>query len=423
MSSNRFIALALALFSTFALVLSGCQGKAKVENTAPSDLRITFAKCYLRTGTTMDFVGDATDADGDSLTFSWHASAGTFTPASGKGKSVTWTSPSQPGQVTIRMTVTDGIANVSLAQTVTVCGLFPNVISTSTTIANQGYTYIIMRDNPVDIPAGITLTIDPGVRIVVDNTGSGFDVEGRLVAAGTAAQPIKIFGNSCTVGQNLWAGISLYGDQCQVTLKHVDISGATTNIDVEQMATLAMDTCEVFDAGTYGISVLDMSVATVRSSQIWDNRTGIYVRNSHVQIVRSSIRYSEETGIYLNASQDSVQAAIDHSEIAGNTGDGIQISERASPTIHYCTIFGNGGTGNYAVDVLQGYAATDSIHAENNYWGVGNNTQDKIARLIFDETDSPNVHAYVSFIPWLSSAPLGDALIVRGAVRGRVWAR
>src|SRR5262245_668829 len=77
----------------------------------------------------------------------------------------------------------------------------------------DGNPYFIQGD--ITIPAGSTLTIQPGVIIdfnVTDSMAAGLDptlveitVQGSLIANGTAAQPINFRGSSSSSGA--WYGI------------------------------------------------------------------------------------------------------------------------------------------------------------------------------------------------------------------------
>jgi hypothetical protein len=64
----------------------------------------------------------AQDPDGDNLSFLWRATGGKIT---GKGNSVSWTSPGVNGDYTVTVTVTDGrgdTAEASIVFTVVCCG-------------------------------------------------------------------------------------------------------------------------------------------------------------------------------------------------------------------------------------------------------------------------------------------------------------
>jgi hypothetical protein len=81
-------------------------------------------------------------------------------------------------------------------------------IMASDTTWTEGETYQI--DSYIDVPDGVTLTIESGVTIENYDDGSShnynFTVEGALIANGTAAQPIQF-----KPGTNGWSGITITG--------------------------------------------------------------------------------------------------------------------------------------------------------------------------------------------------------------------
>jgi peptidoglycan-associated lipoprotein len=59
----------------------------------------------VRPGQTVKVSSQATDPDGDAVTYQWTAPQGTFNPANAANS--TWTAPNQPGNVTLTVTATD----------------------------------------------------------------------------------------------------------------------------------------------------------------------------------------------------------------------------------------------------------------------------------------------------------------------------
>lgn len=432
MKANRLFLLVLSLFPVSVFSFVGCASEGKIANAAPSELTLTADKLFVVTGGTIRLLGHATDTDGDSLTYSWKASgasgpAGSFGP-SATGAAVSWIAPSQEaGPVTITMTVTDEIEKRSKKQDVTVCVRFPSPVRASKTIANAGYVYMITDALPVRIVEGVTLTIDPGVTIVVDSEYGGFEAFGRIVAEGKPNQKIRITNNVMP-----WEKIDLSGASAEAIFKHAEISGALGGIQADEQATLTLDSCTIYGNVDCGISVLNSSVATIHSCKVWDNGTGIYVLNSMVDIRKSSIRYSAANGIELSASQSTAQVVIEDCEIANHSLDCIVLKEKAFPSIHHNSIYSSGeiqdGGRYYALRLLGGYspdslAAADSVEAENNFWGIGNNSEAKIGSLIFDQNDSPTVAACVRFSPWLENRPIQQGLTSERRAKGRAWER
>lgn len=424
---NKFCFHALSICCAAIFLLIGCEGGGNFKNTPPSELSISVSKCYVQTNGTITLIGSAVDDDEDSLTISWKASAGSFTPVSAIGAIVYWKAPAEPGTSTITMTVTDQIEKKSKTQNITVCVPFPGAITTSTTIENIGYTYMLTNEDPLRIPAGVTLAIEPGITIIVGSTTGGFEVYGRLVAIGTPANKIRFAGNSCADGSGLWAGIYLDERSGTASLRHVEVAEGKDGISANNGARMSLDSCEIYNQADIGVSVLAKSSADIHSCKIWDNGTGIYLRNSPATIHASSIRYSDGNGIEIDVSRDSsaIQADIDGCTIANNGGNGLLLAEKSAPAIHNCSIFSNGENpgGGYALRLIA-YSMQDSLRAEHNFWGVGNNTALKIAALIFDRTDAPgSIMAYVSFAPWLEASPAMAISVDKRGARERAWER
>lgn len=424
MKSGIFYLLALPLVLAALLSFPGCESEARIANTVPGDVTLYVSKCFIETGGSVTLAGSALDDDGDPLTFRWTATAGSFMPASAVGPSVQWTAPSSPGTVTIRMAVTDEIVTVTKTQDVTVCTPVQSSVIASTTIRNTGFVYIVKNAGLLPIAAVATLTIEPGVTIVFDGAAGGFDTFGRIVAEGTPGEKIRFRGNTCGASSGLWDGIYLSERSSEAIFRNVEVSAGSNGIQVINGGKLTLDRCMVYDHSGVGISVLAQgSVAHIISSDIWDNGKGIEIENARVEIRSSSIRYNAANGIKLSCSLSETEVTIDSTAIANNGSNGIELSNLAAPAIRHCSISSNGEEpgGGYAIR-LAGHTGSDSIQAENNFWGAGNTTEEKIGLMIFDGKDQTGL-AYVGFIPWLSASPAAQKAGRAGGAKERSWAK
>jgi hypothetical protein len=417
----------LAIIALLVTLLSvhGCESGAKVANTPPGNITLFASKCFIEKNGTITLSAGAIDDDEDPLTFRWAAAAGTFSPGSGIGSSVQWTAPSTPGTVTINMTVTDDIESVSKTQDMVVCTPVQSSIATSVTIANTGSVYIVKNADLLPIAQTATLTIEPGVTIVFDGAAGGFQAFGRIVAEGTPSEKIRFRGNTCGSGSGLWDGIYLDGRYGEAVFRNVELSASSNGIQVMDGAKLTLDKSSVYDNSNIGVSILtEASEAHILSSDIWDNGKGIEIANAHVEIKSSSIRYNATNGLKISYSSTAKEmTTVDSTTIANNGANGIELSSYAAPAVRYCSISANGEgpDGGYAIS-LAGYSGSDTIHAENNFWGAGNTTEQKIGLVIYDGNDHVGL-PYVDFIPWLSASPGPLKADPAGGAKERPWGR
>ncbi len=411
MKATTFYLLAIPALLAALAAAPGCESKTKIANTAPGDVALSASKCFIETGGTITLSATAIDDDGDPLTFRWTAAAGTFSPASGIGASVQWEAPSSPGVVTISLAVTDEIETVTKTQNITACTRFPSPVppAATTTVANTGAVYIVKNVGLLTIPSSATLTIEPGVTIVFDSGGGGFEAYGRVIAEGTPGSKIRFRGNTCGASSGLWDGIYLYGQLgpfCEGVFRNVEISAGMNGIQVTDGAKLTLDRSTVYDNSNIGISVVhEMSVAHILSSDIWDNGIGIEITNARVDIASSAIQYNGSNGLEVAYSSSETNVTIDSTIIANNGSNGIMLSNLAAPMIRYCSIYSNSeeSANGYAIR-LAGHIGSDTIRAQHNFWGPGVTTEQQIGQLIFDGVDQPGL-AYVDFRNWLSESP------------------
>lgn len=423
MNNNSLKLLTLCGLSTAITILFGCENTVNFKNAAPAGLTLTPSKCYVATGGTVRLAGGATDDDGDSLTYYWSAPAGTFAAVTSNASQVDWTAPASAGAVAITMTVSDQIAAKSLRKTITVCELLPSVIMVSRSIANVGHFYITSGAAPMRIPGNVAVAVDPGVTIVIDKPFGGIEVYGQLVAEGTATQKIKFVGNSCGSENGLYDGIYFVQSESQGALRYCDVSGGKAGVTAKDGGTATLRNCQIFGHTEYGVSSQGGSSVEVTQCNVWENGAGIYVLDGSAAIRRTSVRYNGADGIVCNQTEDdsTYVVTIDSCVVANNYFDGIELGERSAPAIHYCSIFANddANQGNFALRLVANISP-EPIHAENNYWGLGTDTEEEIAAIILDANDPyTGILAVVSFTPWLSQAPVARAAGVAGGAWGR----
>jgi len=294
------------------------------------------------------------------------------------------------------------------SETIEVGGNFPSYITSMTTIADSGFVYILDKLQPVIVPDDVILTLDGGVRIVVNSENSGIVVEGSLIALGTQGNEVVIGPSSCLPDKGEWNGIRFIGPAAQGELAFMRIHSAENGIIASGGASVNMRNCTLNNHLNNGLEVSDSSDLTMTQCTVWENGTGVYVRNSELDIQRSSIRYNGGTGLELSASSEGFAVQVDTCNISNNETYGIYITGIVKPEIHYCSIFSNGSTGTGEAVRLEAYAESDSVRVDYNFWGIGYDSEEEIASLVHDMNDvAYGILAYIDFTPWRTSVPGG----------------
>ncbi len=108
--SKQWIKLGVAALAISSFALMGCEESTGSKNKAPEIVSITASSTSISQAAETILVAVVTDADGDTIEYSWSAPKGTF--SSTDNDTVTWTSPEVVEIITIELEVNDGI-NIS----------------------------------------------------------------------------------------------------------------------------------------------------------------------------------------------------------------------------------------------------------------------------------------------------------------------
>lgn len=118
---NKLTLLSILLLSVMMIALVACEDDSSTvapeENIVPVISAVTANPDTLEMGEISTLNCTASDEDGDTLTYQWTATAGTFSDGS-TGESVTWTAPESDGDFTITVAVSDGDDNATAEVTV-----------------------------------------------------------------------------------------------------------------------------------------------------------------------------------------------------------------------------------------------------------------------------------------------------------------
>ncbi len=132
--------------------------------------------CTVEVGKTSTVTADATDPDGDTLTYRWTAPAGTLTTAT--ARQTPWTAPNQEGPVQLTVQVNDGKGGTADA-------------SVTIQVIRPAVKEIVFEDVHFDfdrysLRPEATRALDEAIKSLQDNPGLRIEVEGHTCNIGTA---------------------------------------------------------------------------------------------------------------------------------------------------------------------------------------------------------------------------------------------
>jgi hypothetical protein len=389
------------VLSTILLVVAGCDESLEFSNTPPGSITITKNLCYLCVEDDLGLSGTANDADGDSTFFQWSSQDGSFYPADGRGESVIWIAPAEPGTYRVTLTVSDGIDEGRKGIDIEV-GPKVEEISGDVVLDRTDYPYFIDNITPIQVGLNESLRIMPGVTIIVNNNYGGLYVSGDLLIEGEAGNGVVIKSNVCPGGTQFWGGITIDGPAATCDMDNVEILMARVGVTVSGGAHADLNEVVVTEGGSEACRIEAGSSATITSCRFWDNGGGIWVEDGIVDISDVSIRYNSGYGLFFGSitADGQLDAAITGSVIALNYGGGFILTQYASPVINGNSIFLNGPDGGDICALkFQDYVGPGPIDATGNYWGV--DTEGEIPGQI---CGGPAV----DFSGWLADPPVSD---------------
>lgn len=264
------------------------------------------------------------------------------------------------------------------------------MLTSDTTWSTGGSPYLIT--STVQIPEGVTLTIDPGVQVRA-STGltDMFLVHGTLTAIGNSSLRISFDGAGSA---NFFSARSSSGSML-VHVEHADISDGRSlwpPTGYEQYGRLILRHSMISDLTYY--------------SYIWYPEQDVFIEyNTFVNSMGFSIGHgagaAANVKVYLRWNRFMSLGQ-------GNSGYPAWITNWASyassQTVVNRNAFGPVPSGKYVLYLPPGYdnAAMDGT---SNYWGTTDDSL--IASRIYDMNDDITVSSAIPYSPALSSVPAG----------------
>jgi len=249
------------------------------------------------------------------------------------------------------------------------------VISTNTnwTLANSPY----IVTNSIDVSSGVTLTIDAGV-VIKFNQGKSIQIDGTLIARGTANNYISFTSNSSSPNVGDWgnilftktsvsASLDMNGNYLSGTILEYCIieyggSGSSDVLQINGNGTLIspfINYCDIRNNQASGIYISN-SASTISNTTIESCVTGISIQrdNTSPTIINSLIKNNSSAGITIGTVVNTVTIK---NNIITNNSPGINCSVWANSVI----INSNRIVSN-KTDGIQIWTVTGTLNISNN---------------------------------------------------------
>jgi len=213
--------------------------------------------------------------------------------------------------------VTDGLDSHTI--TVYLDTFHGGTLAEDTTLPTSGYPYAITDD--IVVPAGVTLTIEPGATLQFEADCSLRVEGGRLVAEGSATQPI-VFTRQ---GDGYWGGILLDGTQEDNRISHAVIEYTREVISAPR---------------THGVSAYGSRVTIADSVIRYTERSvavQTYPREGYdptLYLLRNEIHDIQSDGVHVTGGYAFIQGNHIHDvRLGAYEFEGLEVSHMVTPAV------------------------------------------------------------------------------------------
>lgn len=278
---------------------------------------------------------------------------------------------------------------------------------------DERWSGTIACTDDVTVPAGVTLTIDPGATVTFP-ASKKLRIYGTLVAEGTELSDIEfdcatsgskwsglwfengssgdleyctinnaaygVYGkqgtpsvSNCTFVNNIYALRTYQGNWSGKPFQNNIMQGGTNGIHISQSTYLTIDECTIDGPSYYGLRASSANYTNeVLNCNIKDvTKDGVYLYNSDLTFEFNDIHSNGEEGVYMYGGSDpSFYDFGGNNIVANNDLWGIYINTGCVPILgssYASTGDGNSYYGNGSGELYS--VGSDVINARNNYWG------------------------------------------------------
>jgi len=199
-------------------------------------------------------------------------------------------------------------------------------LGSNATWTAQSGPYLLASD--VTITAGATLTIEPGVTVLL-GSGATLVVRGKLAAGGTAVESVRFARMSCA---GRWGGIAVLGSAAEARIAGAVIEQSAAASDGSNtregcVASSGGSRLDIFDClfrgcSAPGVSLLD-GRGLVEGNEFLDGPGAIRVEDSQATVRGNRIRGASGAAAIVVRGGAEADGSVERNRIDGAEGDGI----------------------------------------------------------------------------------------------------
>ena len=263
------------------------------------------------------------------------------------------------------------------------------LLASNTTLSQSNSPYVIT--STIQIPEGITLTVEPGVQILNSTGQPLFYVHGTLNANGTSAEPIRIESNGTVVYLKNSPKTS------QVTMKYtrVDGKGVASLVGATGYAQYANFILEDSDFVNLAWSYIWYPTSFSAKRNVFSNSAGLSIGFDG----RSAATPSIENNLFLGSPNRGVSGKEYWIEAWASYGSTLRVTNNSFVGGPYTAVE---STSTY--DVIP-------LNAQSNYWGTTD--ESTIRAMVLDSEDGLDHGTRIDTSNSLSSPASGTPTALR----------